>query len=154
MSQIPGRRPYLCAYSSSTLLSPVTVLDSCFQRAALSPTSNAPFISTTDDSISTATSSSGWDKEPCRTQDIILSHMSGCQKAKIKDTTFPWCFASIMLCISIWSGTSWKYGKSLRTRCYLVWSVKPPTVKCIILSHHKIWILQNEKILATRTNTS
>lgn len=62
-----GACAHLCAYSSSTLLSPATVLDSCLQRAARSPTSNAWFISTTDDSISTATSSSGWDNEPCET---------------------------------------------------------------------------------------
>lgn len=58
-------RAHLWAYSSSTLLSPVTALASCFQSAPRSPTSIAWFISTTDDSISTATSSSGWDSEPC-----------------------------------------------------------------------------------------
>lgn len=59
VSLTPGVFAHLCAYSSSTLLSPVTALDSCFQRAARSPTSIASFISTTADSISTATSSSG-----------------------------------------------------------------------------------------------
>lgn len=71
---------HLCAYSSATLLRPVTELDSCFQRAALSPTSIASFISTTEDSISTATSSSGWDKVPCRTEATNLAHMSNCQR--------------------------------------------------------------------------
>lgn len=66
---------HLCAYSSSTLLSPATVLDSCLQRAARSPTSSAWFISTTDDSISTATSSSGWDSEPCETGHKFTSYV-------------------------------------------------------------------------------
>lgn len=63
---------HLWAYSSSTLLSPVTALDSCLQRAARSPTSIAWFISTTDDSISTATSSSGWDSDPWQTSAQFL----------------------------------------------------------------------------------
>lgn len=58
---------YLCAYSPSTLLRPVTELLSCFHTAPRSPTSRASFISTTDDSISTATSSSGCVSEPWAT---------------------------------------------------------------------------------------
>lgn len=75
VSPTPDASAHLCAYSSSTLLSPVTALASCLQRAARSPTSIAWFISTTDDSISTATSSSGWDSEPCRTGHKFSSYV-------------------------------------------------------------------------------
>lgn len=62
---------HLCAYSSSTLLSPVTLLDSCFHSAARSPTFSASFIRTTDDSISTATRSSGWLSEPWKEEHKV-----------------------------------------------------------------------------------
>lgn len=66
----------LWAYSSSTLLRPVTELDSCFQRAPRSPTSMAWFISTTEDNISTATSSSGWVRLPYVTEAKHFTHVS------------------------------------------------------------------------------
>lgn len=69
---------YLWAYSSSTLLSPVTVLDSCFHKAVRSPASIAWFISTTDDSISTATSSSGWVSAPCRNKTYFQPPRTRC----------------------------------------------------------------------------
>lgn len=56
---------HLCEFSSSMFVRPVTGLLSCFHTVFISPESKALLIRATEDSISTATDSSGWVRWPC-----------------------------------------------------------------------------------------